>query len=314
MDSLVLSIEIVFPTIAIMMFGWFLNRIGCFSKEFVKGGTWFSFNIAVPMAIFMSLQGRDLGAFFNPALVIYMVLGLTVSSLLLTWIVPLFVKDRPRAAAMAQAMFRANFSVQGLPMLTKTYGAENIAPGAVTFPFLVVANNVLGTLMYVLLIPEQGGGAVKKALKKLIKNPLIIGSAAGVLAAVLKLPLAGVVLDTVNQIGRIGTPLILVCLGAEIDFGNLRRNLRYTLPTTFVRLVVVPGLLTLVGALLGFRGIELGTIYLFNASCTVVAGYVIAAAMGGDTAIAAESLGLTALFSSVTVTLGLTILLHFGLI
>ena len=36
--------------------------------------------------------------------------------------------------------------------------------------------------------------------------------------------------------------------------------------------------------------------------------------MGGDTAIAAESLGLTALFSSVTVTAGLTILLHFGLI
>jgi len=314
MENLILSIEIVFPTIGIMMFGWFLNRLGCFSRDFVKGGTWFSFNIAVPMSIFMSLQGRDLNAFFNVKLVLYMVLGLVCSSMLLTWIVPRFVEDKPKAAAMAQGMFRANFSVQGLPMLTKTYGAENIAPGAVTFPFLVVANNVLGTLMYVLLIPEQGGGAVKKALKKLIKNPLIIGSAAGVLAAVLKLPLAGVVLDTVNQIGRIGTPLILVCLGAEIDFGNLRRNLRYTLPTTFVRLVVVPGLLTLVGALLGFRGIELGTIYLFNASCTVVAGYVIAAAMGGDTAIAAESLGLTALFSSVTVTLGLTILLHFGLI
>ena len=35
---------------------------------------------------------------------------------------------------------------------------------------------------------------------------------------------------------------------------------------------------------------------------------------GYDTAIAAESLGLTALLSSVTVTVGLTILLHFGLI
>ena len=77
---------------------------------------------------------------------------------------------------------------------------------------------------------------------------------------------------------------------------------------------MIPGLLTLVGVLLGFRGIELGTIFLFNASCTVVAGYVMAASLGGDTAIAAESLGLTALFSSVTVTVGLTILLYFGLI
>jgi len=314
MENLILSIEIVFPTIGIMMFGWFLNRLGCFSRDFVKGGTWFSFNIAVPMSIFMSLQGRDLNAFFNVKLVLYMVLGLVCSSMLLTWIVPCFVKDRPRAAAMAQGMFRANFSVQGLPMLSKTYGAENIAPGAVTFPFMVVANNVLGTLMYVLLIPEQGGDAVKKALKKLAKNPLIIGAVSGVLAAALKLPLPGVLLDTVEQIGRIGTPLILICLGAEIDFGSLRRNLRYTLPTALVRLVVVPGLLTLGGALLGFRGIELGTIYLFNASCTVVAGYVMAAAMGGDTAIAAESLGLTAILSSVTVTLGLTVLLHFGLI
>ena len=314
MDNLLLSIEIVFPTIIIMMFGWLLNRLGCFSKEFVKGGTWFSFNVAVPIAIFLSLQDQDLGAFFNARLVLYMVLGVSVSGLLLTWIVPRFVEDKPKAAAMAQGMFRANFSVQGLPMLTKTYGAENIAPGAVTFPFLVVANNVVGTLMYVLIIPEQGGGAVKKALKKLVKNPLIIGSVAGVLAAALKLQLPSVVLDAAKQIGGIGTPLILVCLGAEIDFANLRRNFRYTIPTTIVRLLVVPGLLTLGGALLGFRGIELGTIYLFNASCTVVAGYVMAAAMGGDTAIAAESLGLTALFSSVTVTLGLTVLLNLGLI
>ena len=105
-----------------------------------------------------------------------------------------------------------------------------------------------------------------------------------------------------------------VSLRREIDFGSLRRSLKYTIPTTIVRLVVIPGVLTLVGMLLGFRGIELGTIFLFNASCTVVAGYVMAAAMGGDTAIAAESLGLTALFSSVTVTLGLTVLLNLGLI
>ena len=60
MDSLILSLEIVFPTIAVMMFGWFLHRLGCFTKEFVKGGTWLSFNIAIPISIFLSLQGRSM--------------------------------------------------------------------------------------------------------------------------------------------------------------------------------------------------------------------------------------------------------------
>lgn len=315
MDNLLLSIEIVFPTVAIMMFGWFLRHLGLLSKEFIKGGTWFSFNVAVPFAIYMSLQGEDLGAVLNLKLTVYMVLGLVAAFVLLTLLVPRFVKDRTKAVSMGHNMLRANFVVQGIPMLTKTYGAENIAMGAATLPFMVVANNVLGTLMYVILLPEKGSGsAVKNAVKKLVKNPLIIGSLAGILVAATPITIPDVLLDPVNQIGRVGTPLLLLCLGAEIDFGSFRRNLRYTIPTTLVRLVVIPGVLTLVGALLGFRGIELGTIFLFNASCTVVAGYVMAAAMGGDTAIAAESLGLTAIFSSVTVTIGLTILLHFGLI
>ena len=314
MDSLILSIEIVFPTIAIMMFGWFLNRLGCFTKAFVKGGTWLSFNIAIPISIFLSLYGRDLSTIFNVRLLLYMVLGLVAVFLLLVLLVPRFVKDRSKAVSMAHNMLRANFSVQGLPMLTKTYGAENIAVGAVALPFMVVANNVLGTLLYAVMLPEKGGSAVMNTVKKLLKNPLIIGSLAGILAAVTGLRFPGPVEDTLRQVAGIGTPLILLCLGAEIDFKSLRRNLRYTVPTTLVRLVVIPGVLTLVGALLGFRGIELGTIFLFNASCTVVAGYVMAASLGGDTAIAAESLGLTALFSSVTVTVGLTILLHFGLI
>lgn len=315
MESLVLSIEIVFPTIAIMMFGWFLRRVGLLSAEFIKGGTWFSFNIAIPFAIYMSLQGEDLGSILNVGLTVYMVLGLIMVFVLLTLIVPRLVPDRPKAVSMAHNMLRANFVVQGIPMLTKTYGAENIAVGAATLPFMVVANNVLGTLMYVILMPsKESGSALMNAVKKLLKNPLIIASVAGILVAATPITVPPLLLDPVNQVGRIGTPLILLCLGAEIDFKSLRRNLRYTIPTTLVRLLLIPATLTFIGALLGFRGIELGTIYLFNASCTVVAGYVMAAAMGGDTAIAAESLGLTALASSVTVTLGLTILLHFGLI
>lgn len=314
MDSLILSIEIVFPTIAIMMFGWFLNRMGCFTREFVKGGTWLSFNIAIPISIFLSLHGRNMNEAFSLKLMLYMVLGLVAVFVLLILIVPRFVSDRSKAVTMTHNMFRANFTVQGIPMLTKTYGAENIAPGAVMLPFMVVTNNVFGTLIYVLLVPDKGGNAVVNAVKKLVKNPLVISSVAGIVMAMLGIRLPKLVLEPMEQIGKIGTPLILLCLGAEIDFKSLLRNLRYTIPTTLVRLVVIPGVLTLVGALLGFRGIELGTIFLFNASCTVVAGYVMAAAMGGDTAIAAESLGLTALFSSVTVTAGLTILLHFGLI
>ena len=314
MESLILSIEIVFPTIAIMMFGWLLRHLGLLSTEFIKGGTWFSFNIAVPFAIYMSLQGEDLGAILNLKLTVYMVMGLVVAFALLTLLVPRFVSERKKAVSMAHNMLRANFVVQGIPMLTKTYGAENIAAGAATLPFMVVANNVLGTLMYVIMLPEKGGGAVKNAVLKLVKNPLIIASLAGILVAATPITVPELLLDPIAQVGRIGTPLLLLCLGAEIDFGSLRRNLKYTIPTTIVRLVVIPGVLTLVGMLLGFRGIELGTIFLVNASCTVVAGYVMAAAMGGDTAIAAESLGLTALFSSVTVTAGLTVLLHFGLI
>ncbi len=317
LNNLITSIEIVLPSVLLMLLGYALRRGGLIREEHINFGSWLVFTIAFPCSIFENFMGIELNEIFNPALLVFMLVGITLSMVIPILIVPRFVHDRGIAAEMVQSMFRANFLSQGVPLLTNAYGEGNIAPGAFLLPFIIIQNNVLATLIFVLLIPGDSGKgwrAVLLACKRILTNPLVIGCTAGILAALTGFTLPKPVDDVVIQLGRMGSPLVFLCLGANLDFGRLRNNLKYTLPTVLVRLVGVPFVLTASGALLGFRGIELGSIFLFNATCCATGGYVMARALGGVGEVTAESIGLSSVLSAFTMTLGLFLLLQMGLI
>ena len=77
---------------------------------------------------------------------------------------------------------------------------------------------------------------------------------------------------------------------------------------TLARVLVVPGLMTLGGALLGFNGAALGVIFLFSCTPTAAGSYVMTRAMGGNATLAANIIALTTLGSFFTTALGLALL------
>ncbi len=317
LDNLMCSINIVLPLVLMMALGYLLRAVRLVGPDFARTGTRVAFTVAFPCSIFSSLAGFSLAEIFDGRLLLFMMAGITLSMLAPLAIVPRLVKDRPTAASMVQAMFRANFLIQGIPLLINTYGEGNIATGAFLLPFAILANNVLSTVIFVALIPGQRGNGkspVLGALGKMALNPLIIGSVVGLLFSAFGWKLPAAISSTVTQVGRLGTPLAMICMGADFRLSGLRRDLKYTLPSVLVRLIVIPGLMTAAAVLLGFRGVALGSIYLFNATCTAAAGYVMSAAMGGNSDISAQCVGLSAVLSAFTMTAGLFVLLQFGLI
>jgi predicted permease len=155
MSNLLYSVNVVLPIVLMMALGYFLRRIGMITEGFIAVSTKLAFNVAFPCSICSSIVGQSLRETFNLKLVAFMMSAIVLSMLILLAIVPRFVKDRPLAAAMVQGMFRANFLVQGLPLLTIMYGSGNIATSAILVTFAVVMNNIMATVNFVVLIREQ---------------------------------------------------------------------------------------------------------------------------------------------------------------
>src|SRR5690554_6326471 len=80
-----------------------------------------------------------------------------------------------------------------------------------------------------------------------------------------------------------------------------------------VKMVSLPALCTLAAWLAGFEGRELGLMFLFFASPTAAASFVMVKALGGNDRMAANIIALTTLLASVTVTAGVFILQSTGL-
>ena len=83
---------------------------------------------------------------------------------------------------------------------------------------------------------------------------------------------------------------------------------------SFLKMVSLPVLCTGAAWLAGFRGQELGLMFLYWASPTAAASFVMAKALGGNARMAATIVAMTTLLASVTVTLGVLVLESAGAI
>ncbi|MGB2149987.1 MAG: AEC family transporter, partial [Cobetia amphilecti] len=73
-------------------------------------------------------------------------------------------------------------------------------------------------------------------------------------------------------------------------------------------------LATTVAVLLGFRGTELGVLFLFFASPTAAASFVMVRAMGGNDRLAANIIAISTLMAGITITAGIFVLKLSGLV
>jgi len=94
----------------------------------------------------------------------------------------------------------------------------------------------------------------------------------------------------------------------------LRAERSVTLTAGLLKMIVLPLLATSAAWGLGFAGPELGVLFLYFASPTSVASFVMAKMMGGNDRLAANIIALTTLMASITVTFGVFVLRAGGVI
>ncbi|WP_373355900.1 AEC family transporter [Pseudoroseicyclus sp. CXY001] len=124
--------------------------------------------------------------------------------------------------------------------------------------------------------------------KSIGRNPLVQGSLIGLAMNLAGLHLPGILQTTFEMIGAGGLGIALLCVGAGIEAGRLRRLTGATLLGLAFRPVLMPALFLAAAWALGLGELERLAGVLAFAVPTAANGYIVARAMGGDAPLYAE--------------------------
>ena len=172
-------------------------------------------------------------------------------------------------------------SIFGLPVLVSLCG-EGSNTGAVALVIAVVVPMFNALSVTALEIYRGGKPNPLKILKSVATNPLILASLLGIVLLLLGVKLPNFLQKPVADLSKMATPLALVILGAEFNFGQVRKCVRQLVIGVSGRLVVMPLIFLTIAVLLGFRGEELIALLVMLAAPPAVSSFTMAQQMDGE--------------------------------
>lgn len=286
MDNLILSFNVVLPLFLCIALGYFLKRIKMYDDSTLNKINKLCFKVFLPIYLFNSVYNTDLSAVFDIRLILFAIIALLILYALLLFIIPRMEKDDKKRGVIIQAIFRSNFALFGLPVASSLCGEENIGPTSLLIGIIVPIYNVLAVIT---LEAFRGGkSSIKKMIKGVITNPLIIAPLIGVIFYLLHIELQTAVSKTVTDLGRVATPLSLVALGGSFAFRKVKGYAKQLMIGISGKLAIAPLLMITVAILLGFRNETLTPLMIMFGAPTAVSSFPMAQQMDADGELAGQ--------------------------
>lgn len=207
--------------------------------------------------------------------------------------------DARAHASGAQVAFRFN-SYVALALAERLHGAQGVAWVALLVALCVPLCNVGA----VLPLARHGGHGL---IRELARNPLILGTLAGLAANLAGLRLPEPAALTLHRIGLAALPLGLMAVGAGLRLGALREAPGLATALLAIRHALLPLFALGLGRWLDLAAGQQLVLLMFAALPTASSCYVLAARMGGHAAFVAGLVTLSTLVGmlSLPVWLGL---------
>ncbi len=297
------------PIFLIVLLGLVLRRIGFIDDHFNQIASRLVFSICLPVLLFTTISQIDLNNTINFP-VFYFSLAGAVLTFALSWFAATFVEPRVDRGVVVQGAFRSNLGVIGLALCANAYGAAGLALASLLMASLTVSYNILS--VFILSFYANTDLDWTKIFVDILKNPLIIAIALAFVVAFFGIQIPGILLSAGDYIGSMALPLALLGTGAGMSLRALRDSSQATALVIGLKALLLPGLLTMAAIQLGFRGTDLGVLFLLFVSPTATASYAMVKAMGANDVLAANLVMTTTLVCILSCSLGLFFLKVFN--
>ena len=314
MENLIFSLNATIPIFLMMLLGMLFRKLGWMDEVFAAKMNKFVFLVPLPVLLFEQLATVDFSEVWDIKFILFCFV-VTAISITISTLISLLWKDRSIKGEFIQATYRSSAALLGIAFIQNIYGTAGMAP------LMIIGSVPLYNIMAVVVLSvfKPGNNSfdkalVKKTLKGIVTNPIIIGIVAGFVWSALKLPMPLILHKTVSSIGATATPMGLMSMGATFEMKKATSKMKPTLVAVFMKLVGFCAIFLPMATLLGFRNEELIAILVMLGSATTVSCFVMARNMGHEGTLSSGVIMMTTLLSAFTLTMWLDVLRSFGLV
>lgn len=314
MENLIFSLNATIPIFLMMLLGMLFRKLGRMDEVFAAKMNKFVFLVPLPVLLFEQLATVDFSEVWDIKFILFCFV-VTAISITISTLISLLWKDRSIKGEFIQATYRSSAALLGIAFIQNIYGTAGMAP------LMIIGSVPLYNIMAVVVLSvfKPGNNSfdkalVKKTLKGIATNPIIIGIVAGFVWSALKLPMPSILHKTVSSIGATATPMGLMSMGATFEMKKATSKMKPTLVAVFMKLVGFCVVFLPMAALLGFRNEEMIAILVMLGSATTVSCFVMARNMGHEGTLSSGVIMMTTLLSAFTLTMWLDVLRSFGLV
>ena len=290
------------------------RKLGWMDEVFAAKMNKFVFLVPLPVLLFEQLATVDFSEVWDIKFILFCFV-VTAISITISTLISLLWKDRSIKGEFIQATYRSSAALLGIAFIQNIYGTAGMAPLMIIGS--VPLYNIMAVVVLSLFKPGNNSfdkALVKKTLKGIATNPIIIGIVAGFVWSALKLPMPLILHKTVSSIGATATPMGLMSMGATFEMKKATSKMKPTLVAVFMKLVGFCAIFLPVAAMLGFRNEQLIAILVMLGSATTVSCFVMARNMGHEGTLSSGVIMMTTLLSAFTLTMWLDVLRSFGLV
>lgn len=314
MENLIFSLNATIPIFLMMLLGMLFRKLRWMDEVFAAKMNKFVFLVPLPVLLFEQLATVDFSEVWDIKFILFCFV-VTAISITISTVISLLWKDRSIKGEFIQATYRSSAALLGIAFIQNIYGTVGMAP------LMIIGSVPLYNVMAVVVLSffKPGNNSfdkalVKKTLKGIVTNPIIIGIVAGFVWSALKLPMPLILHKTVSSIGATATPMGLMSMGATFEMKKATSKMKPTLVAVFMKLIGFCAIFLPVAAMLGFRNEQLIAILVMLGSATTVSSFVMARSMGHEGTLSSGVIMMTTLLSAFTLTMWLDVLRSFGLV
>ena len=278
---------LLIPDFALILFGFFLNRITDWGRGFWGGLEKLIYFVLFPALLFNSIAKTKID-FVAAAPALKTAIVIVLVGILLAWLAkPLFKSAERTFASGFQTAFRFN-SYIGLAIAGRLHGEGGIAAFGIIISLVVPMCNIAS----VWALAKHSEASL---WKELVKNPLILATVGGVLYSLSGFPMPEVAQMLISRMGAASLACGLLCVGAALELKNVGKNAGLISYFTAVKLIAMPVAAILTTRALGVTGVFFDMVILLAALPTATSAYVLAIRMGGDGPLVAQAVTVSTL-------------------
>ena len=313
-DNIIFSANVILPVFLIVAIGTFLKYLRMIDDNFVSVSSKVVFNVTLPVLIFMKLSVIDAGSNFDWELILILYVIILFFFFVSWGLGNIFIRDNKKLGSFVQGSFRSNMAVVGFAIVFNSYGDEGLAYAAIILAFLMPLYNVLSIIVLTVTAHTGNKTSYVKIVGEIFKNPLIMAALFSIPFSFFSIELNPIITKTGNYLAALSIPLALIGIGGSLNLSVLKKSSSITFYSSIIKLILIPFTAVVIAAMLGYRGMFLGTVFIMIGSPTAIVSYIMAQAMGADSEVAGSIVLVTTVGAVLTISLGIFLMRTFALI